>query len=69
MRIHFISIPRALPEQPVAQGRVRAALRPLLAAPTRRRSDPNEIDENQNTNATPKSHFDVQEETWNHLLM
>jgi len=47
MRLHFISIPRALPEQSVAQGGVREALRPLLAAPTRRRSDTNEIDENQ----------------------
>jgi hypothetical protein len=47
MRLHFISIPRALPEQSVAQGGVREALRHLLAAPTRRRSDTNEIDENQ----------------------
>jgi hypothetical protein len=68
MRLHFISIPRALPEQPVAPGGVRGALRPLLAAqrdgaPTRTKSMRTKYKHN------PKSNFDAQEETWNHLLM
>jgi len=54
MRMHFISTPRELPAQLVAQGGVRGALltlsfegRPLIAARKRKRSHTNKIDENQ----------------------